>query len=326
MASKPLRYSVDKNPECYDEYKFTLPELYRDLAKEELREDDSVREKALAEMRQWIVENPHIRKCRTDAKFLLRFLRFRKFSVPMACEALERYLAVRELNPAWFKNLDCNDPTMKEILAVQPMTYLGQDHTGRAVYLVRFGMFNGEKHTAQQDARYMALVLETILEWEDTQIGGCYAFIEYDRCTTSSFEKWSMTELKLIMEIFSQTHPLRYSEIYGAQLPKYAVPVIETLLSFASPKLREKITCYKTIDELEKHFEPALKPSLYGGEANLDELNQAFRKRIEEQREIILGLDDMEIDIEHYAGVWASEETSLTDDISEAVFKQLNIE
>ncbi|XP_053674573.1 retinaldehyde-binding protein 1-like [Anopheles nili] len=318
-------YSVDKSPAAYDEYKFTLPELYRELAKEELREDDAVRENALAEMRIWIVKNPHIRKCRTDAKFLLRFLRFRQFSVPMACEALERYLAIRALYPSLFKNLDCNETVMKELVGYEPLTYLGQDHTGRAVYLYRFGMFNGEKHSALQDARYIVLILETILEWEESQIGGLHVLLDYDGCTMSNFEKWGTSDLKLIMEVYSQSYPLRFSEIHSTQLQKFGIPVVETLVSFANPKLREKITCYKTVAELEKHFEPALKPTVYGGEANLDELNRAFRKRIEEQREITLGLDDMEIDVEHYAAVWAFEESSPTDEISGALFKQLNI-
>uniref|UniRef100_A0A182PXA7 CRAL/TRIO N-terminal domain-containing protein n=1 Tax=Anopheles epiroticus TaxID=199890 RepID=A0A182PXA7_9DIPT len=143
MESHQLPYQVDKCTKSYDEYKFTLPALYREVAKEELREDDAVREKALAEMRHWIAENPYIfkcrtdanspfrwrvkrplpdlyrkiakeelreddeireqsltqmrewiakhpyiRKCRTDSSFLLRFLRFRKYSVPMVCETL----------------------------------------------------------------------------------------------------------------------------------------------------------------------------------------------------------------------------------------------
>uniref|UniRef100_A0A182PUU6 CRAL-TRIO domain-containing protein n=1 Tax=Anopheles epiroticus TaxID=199890 RepID=A0A182PUU6_9DIPT len=308
MESHQLPYQVDKCPKSYEEYKFTLPALYREVAKEELREDDVVREKALTKMRHWIAENPYIFKCRTDAKFLLRFLRFRQFSVPMACEALERYLTVRELYPGWFKKLDCTDPIMQEILDYEPFTYIGQDSAGRAAFVIRFGRFNNEKHTAAQDARYMALILETVLEWEEFQIGGCQVFIDYRDCSIGNFEKWSTSELKIMMDVYSRSYPLRYGEIHGAKLPKQAVPVLETFLSFANPKLREKINCYPTIAELEKRIDPGCKPIAYGGTVDFDELNRAFRKRIEEQREIVLGLDGMEIDVDHYASVWDSEE------------------
>uniref|UniRef100_A0A182S8W1 CRAL-TRIO domain-containing protein n=1 Tax=Anopheles maculatus TaxID=74869 RepID=A0A182S8W1_9DIPT len=352
MASNQLTYPVDKCPKVYDEYKLTLPELYREIAKEELREDDTIRESALAEMRQWIAENPYIFKCRTDAKFLLRFLRFRQFSVPMACEALERYLTVRQLYPSWFKNLDCtesvmkeildNEPftylgqdgagravflarygrfngdkhspvqdarsVMKEILDNEPFTYLGQDGAGRAVFLARYGRFNGDKHSPVQDARVMALVLETVLEWEQFQIGGCQVFVDYRDSTLSSFEKWSLSELKIIMDVYSRSYPVRYGEIHAAKLPKFAVPVVESLLSFTNSKLREKIRCYSSITELEKLMEPSYKPTAYGGTVDFDELNREFRKRIEDQRQIVLGLDGMEIDVEHYASLWDAEE------------------
>uniref|UniRef100_A0A182ISP0 CRAL-TRIO domain-containing protein n=1 Tax=Anopheles atroparvus TaxID=41427 RepID=A0A182ISP0_ANOAO len=323
MSVKP--YSVTKSPSAYEAYKFELPELYREIAKEELREDDSVREQSLAEMRQWIANNPHIRKCRTDAKFLLRFLRFQKFSVPMACEALERYLSVRELYPSWFKHLDCNDAAMKEICENAPFTYLGQDSAGRMVMFVRFGCFNGKKHTALQDGRYMALMMETVLEWEEMQIGGCHVLVVYDGCTLDNFEKWSTSELKIIMDAYSRSYPLRYTEIHAAGLQKFGVPIVETFLSFANAKLREKISCYSSFAELDKHIESTMKPKEYGGSVELDALNRAFRKRVEEQREITLGLDQMEIDVQHYASVWDAEEPMPADAAAGAVFKQLNM-
>ncbi|KFB48734.1 AGAP005385-PA-like protein [Anopheles sinensis] len=325
MSAKNLPYSVAKSPSVYDEYKFELPELYRQIAKDELGEDDSVREHALAEMRQWIADNPHIRKCRTDGKFLLRFLRFQKFSVPMACKALERYLSVRELYPSWFKQLDSNDSSMKEICEYAPFTYLGQDSAGRMVMLVRFGRFHTEKHTALQDGRYMALMMETVLEWEETQIGGCQVLVVYDGCMVSNFEKWSTSELKIIMDAYSRSFPFRYHEIHAAGLQKFGRPVVETFVSFAHSKLREKINCYSSIAELEKYIEPTMKPKEYGGAVDLDQLSHAFRKRIEQQREITLGLDRMEIDVDHYASIWNSEEPLPAETGTGAVFKQLNM-
>ncbi|XP_053674571.1 retinaldehyde-binding protein 1-like [Anopheles nili] len=325
MESFLAPYSVDKCPKDYDEYKFTLPELYRDLAKEELREDDSVREKALAEMRQWIVENPHIRKCRTDAKFLLRFLRFRQFSVPMACEALERYLAVRELYPSWFKNLDCNEPIMKEIFHNAPFTLLGWDDAGQLVGLSQFKHFDGEKHAPFQDGRFMVMLMETMLECEEFQIGGCQELLDFTGSTVQNFEKWSTTDLRIMMETYSFVYPLRYTSIHSAALPKYGVPTIDTFMAFANPKMREKVYCYSTVAELEKHIPPQLKPIEYGGKADMEELKRTLWKRVESHREIVLGLDRMEIDVEHYACLWNIEGASPSEIAAGPMFKQLNI-
>lgn len=52
-----------------------------------------------------------------DAPFLLRFLRAKKFSVPMAQEALERYILLRTTyGDLAFSKLDPKNPTMQELL------------------------------------------------------------------------------------------------------------------------------------------------------------------------------------------------------------------
>uniref|UniRef100_A0A182MHU0 CRAL-TRIO domain-containing protein n=1 Tax=Anopheles culicifacies TaxID=139723 RepID=A0A182MHU0_9DIPT len=312
MAPLLTSYSVDKCPKVYDEYKFTLSELYREMAKQELREDDAVREKALSEMRDWIAENPYIFKCRTDAKFLLRFLRYRQFSVPMACEALERYLTLRELYPSWFKNLDYTDPIMKDIFHNGPFIFLGWDSTGRLVGLSRFGRFDG-RNSPSQDARFMAMLMETLLEVEEFQIGGCHILIDFQDSTANIFEKWSISDLKIMMEAYSHAYPLRYSDIHSAALPKCGTSIVDTFLSFANPKMREKISCFSTVGELEKYFEPSLKPALYGGSLDLDNANRSLWKLFEEYHEVVLGLDRMEIDLDYYSSRWNFEGNMSTD-------------
>lgn len=120
----------------YDEYKSTLDAETLETARLELREDDSTREQALEQFRHWIEKHPAIKRCRTDSLFLLRFLRTKKFSLPLAQELLEGYLTVRQLYPQWFQNLDIDDPDIKAILDsgyLVPM--LKRDQHGRKVIL-----------------------------------------------------------------------------------------------------------------------------------------------------------------------------------------------
>ncbi|KAG8271747.1 hypothetical protein J6590_056223 [Homalodisca vitripennis] len=99
-----------------ENYECTLgPELQM-TAQTELREDDITRRQALTQMRQWIDMHPDIHNCRKDAPFLLRFLRTKKFYLPLAQEMLEKYLTVRELYPHWFQKLDVLDPAIQDIL------------------------------------------------------------------------------------------------------------------------------------------------------------------------------------------------------------------
>uniref|UniRef100_A0A182IJN6 CRAL_TRIO_N domain-containing protein n=1 Tax=Anopheles atroparvus TaxID=41427 RepID=A0A182IJN6_ANOAO len=177
--SNRVAYSFDKNRKVEESYKFTLPDLYRNIALEELREDDVVREQALTQMREWIVSNPHIRKCRVDAPFLLRFLRFRKFSVPLACEALEQYLTVREMYPSWYNSLDYKSSEMRRMQENMGISVLGQDSAGQTVVLIELLRMEKGRFTALEVGRFGFMVLEALLEMEDVQIGGILLLLDY---------------------------------------------------------------------------------------------------------------------------------------------------
>lgn len=127
-----------------EDYGCALNEDARTIARVELREDDAIREQALDQFRHWIQKHPAIKRCRTDAAFLLRFLRTKKFSVPMAEEMLERYLTIRQLYPNWFQNLDIEDPDIEAIIdAGYLVPLMERDHHGRRVILSCAGKDHG---------------------------------------------------------------------------------------------------------------------------------------------------------------------------------------
>lgn len=64
--------NLEKVPEEYDPYQCTLSSKFKDIAIEDLREDDTIKSQALAQMREWIAKHPHIKKCRTGKLSLSR--------------------------------------------------------------------------------------------------------------------------------------------------------------------------------------------------------------------------------------------------------------
>jgi len=129
----------------HDEYTSTLDADTLEMARLELREDDNTREQALKQFRHWIEKHPAIKQCRTDSLFLLRFLRTKKFSLPMAEEMLERYLTIRQLYPDWFQKLDIDDPEIEAIIDSGYLVPLPKrDRHGRKVILSCAG--NGFKY------------------------------------------------------------------------------------------------------------------------------------------------------------------------------------
>ena len=125
------------------EYKCGLSPDLQVIARAELREDVNTREQALERFREWISKDSSIKNCRTDAVFLLRFLRTKKFSLPLAQEMLKRYLTMRQLYPDWFQNLDINDPDLEAIIdSGYLVPLLERDEHGRQVILSCAGISN----------------------------------------------------------------------------------------------------------------------------------------------------------------------------------------
>lgn len=93
-----------------------VSEKVQKIAKKELRENESAREQSLEQFRDWIKKNQDIANVRTDDSFLLRFLRAKKFSVPMAEQMLLKYLNLRHTFPAMIKKLDFLEPKVASLI------------------------------------------------------------------------------------------------------------------------------------------------------------------------------------------------------------------
>jgi hypothetical protein len=95
----------------------TLKETIDSIAHKELREDDTIREQSLKQFREWLKQNRDVENVRTDENFLLRFLRCKKYSIPMAQQLLLKYLNVRKVLSHLTTNLDCLDPALDELIS-----------------------------------------------------------------------------------------------------------------------------------------------------------------------------------------------------------------
>lgn len=127
-------------------------------------------------MRDWIMENPRIIKCRMDSKFILRFLRFRKFDLTKAQEAFERYLIFREgaYGYDWFSNLDYDKPNISGLVEKGLfMIFPNRDKFGRKVVMFRLAAADPSISTiGSEGLTYATFVMETMMEDEENQIRG----------------------------------------------------------------------------------------------------------------------------------------------------------
>lgn len=119
-----------------------MDELILKIARKELREDKSAREQCMQQLREWLKKSDDVENVRTDDSFLLRFLRAKKFSVPMAQQLMLKYLNIRRVFPDMGANLDFLSPPMNQVFAngylvVSPI----RDQNGRRVIIGRAGNY-----------------------------------------------------------------------------------------------------------------------------------------------------------------------------------------
>lgn len=192
---------IGKSPDEYDPYVCNLSAQTKKVAKEELREDDNIRTQALAQFREWLAKHPHIKKCRTDAVFLLRFLRTKKFSVPAACEMLEKYLTIRQLYPQWFQNLDIEDKDLNGIIDSGYLVPLPErDELGRQVILTCASRFDPYRFTSSQMTRAHSLMTEAYLDDEESQVAGYTHINDEEGLSMGHLSLWSLTEIRNIIK------------------------------------------------------------------------------------------------------------------------------
>ncbi|XP_053686839.1 clavesin-1-like [Sabethes cyaneus] len=322
-----MELSVEKCPNQYDTYEFTVGDLYRQIAEKDLNETEEIRQQSLAQMREWIAKHPYISKCRTDSLFLLRFLRMRKFSIPKTQETLERYLAMRQAFPHWFQKLDPMDADMQQLLEDNQFQILGQDSKGRTVILMKTKCFNADKFTSEHQSRHVQLLLETLFDDEQTQIGGFVVILDYMDMTMRQLAVWSLMDVKNFISCVNHSLPIRLREVHAIRLPKFAVTIAELAMSCLSQKLRERVFCHKTLAEAKKHLQESLLPTDYeGGTQDPQELKQKFINRARGMRNQLLQLDQLEIDATRYKSLWQQSSDISIDSGVAGSFRQLGVD
>ena len=123
-----------------DDENLGLSEVVQKIARKELREDKSAREQCLQQFREWLKKCEDVENIRSDDTFLLRFLRAKKFSVPMAEQLLLKYLNLKKVFPEMTAHLDfmsspVHETFSKGYLVVSPI----RDQHGRRVIIARAG-------------------------------------------------------------------------------------------------------------------------------------------------------------------------------------------
>lgn len=250
-------------------------------------EDDSIRANGLVKLRERIAleleKDPSLRFPRTDDRFLLAFLRARKYRVDKAFDVLLNF------SRFWY------DPDNREIIEglcaerVRDVWSLGmmgflpetRDIFGNTVTVLRMGNvdFGNEAFKLHYTAKNMLSLSLYTVAWmfanEEMQLhGSCYVET-LEGFTFSNAMKlsglMSGADQKKMMSAGADTFPMRIRDIYVIHQPWY----FSIFWGIVKPFLKEKITkrlhlLGKDVSALHKFVDPSGLPADFGGSRSMD--------------------------------------------------------
>ncbi|KAK8758509.1 hypothetical protein V5799_003859 [Amblyomma americanum] len=181
-----------------------LEDEYADPIKEflppEEEENDDLRMKAIQALREWVLQQPHFVNCRTDDKFLLRFLRARKYCMSSAQETLDKYLTVRTQYPIFFKRPDIYDESLRDLLAKGYFFPLYEkDGDGRTVVFGLAGALDPRIHKTIDIYRAFSMSFEALLEDEENQKNGITYILDESGFRLSHLAHVNLRDVQRVM-------------------------------------------------------------------------------------------------------------------------------
>ncbi|XP_047115644.1 clavesin-2 [Schistocerca piceifrons] len=273
-----------------------LMERVRAVARSELREEDAARAQALHAFRQWVAANRDVADVRTDNSFLLRFLRVKKFSLPMAQQVLLKYLNFKKTFSYLVPKLDPLDSRVDELIKRGFMFVLPRrDKNGRRVIFYAPGKLDPKKHTIQDVGRVFMMTYEALMEDEDNQVLGVTHIGDISNFSPSLITFLTPTEFATIVKWGEQSVPMRHKEVHLLNVPAPVRYVYDFARTRLSDKIKNRITMHESLGNLQNTVGLDILPKEYGGQIPMDEMIDLWKKELVAKRDTLLALENMKI-------------------------------
>ncbi|CAO1424246.1 unnamed protein product [Diamesa hyperborea] len=272
-----------------DEYVFTLSKELEEIAERELGETEQVRNNAIKELRDWTMKNPRILKTRLDAVWLLRFLRFKKFNIPLAKESIERYLVLREgsYGKNWTDKLGVLSASTEKQLDDGYICVLpNRDSKGRKVIFYRASVIDATSKSSGFDTLILnTATFETLLEDEENQIRGIVHVGDCGGVGMSHFTIFPPQHYYRFGKNSEVVLAMRHKAFHAVNIPASMKWFGNIIMTKAGPHITAIAHLHTSFDEFDA-FDKENLPKEYGGVVPIKELAASWKKELLKRKEL----------------------------------------
>ncbi|XP_038051776.1 alpha-tocopherol transfer protein-like isoform X2 [Patiria miniata] len=245
-------------------YKCTLSPTLRKRAESELGENHLVRKLAFEGMRQMMRTRPDIHFTQ-DERFLLRFLRAKKFEVDRAFKALVKYYELHKKHPNFFR--DYKKSSIKHVLDDGfPLVLSSPDSEGRPIVALRTIHWDTNNYGVLDIAKAVFMVMMDLVEDEEPQITGVNLLVDLEGMGAQHVMQMGPNVAKKLTAIFQNCVPVRIHAIHFVNEPMVFDAAFAILKAFMADKMKRRVKAHGTdFASLHKHYPPSILPSNWGG-------------------------------------------------------------
>ena len=256
-------------------------------AMEELGEDPNRRDEQIAELKQrirgWVPKGGERRIEFTrveDDKFLLAFLRARKFNVDKALQLFVNYHQFRHKYASVLSTL--NAPSVEHILRSGVLSVPdSRFYNGSKAICVYPQKWDYETVPFLDNFRATMLILDKLIEDEETQINGISVVYNFEGTSFYSILKVAQLEHSqraMLIELLQEAFPARFKGVHLINQPWYISIVMGVIKPFMKQKLRDRIHLHGTdYQSLLEHTSPDSLPIEFGGTRPPPRTNSAIK-------------------------------------------------
>lgn len=261
MSGVYTKKSVD---DVHDTSEGALPFKLQRIAEEELGETLAKRQDALEKLTQLLEAEEELR-ANKDPKFLLRFLRVRKYNVDGALQTIRNYYKNRASCVSIFRDFLPRKapPAGRNLMMVMPE----KDVHGRPIILCKPGVWMPNELPYVDLQCTWLICMEHIAADPAAQILGVVLLVDYAEFTPDKILSLSIGLIRRALEYIQDCMPMRMKAVHIVR-QSYAFDLFFALIKpFIRAKLAERFRFHgENFEKLHEEISPKTLPEEYGGQ------------------------------------------------------------